>query len=119
MIDHDLAAMFPPYFLTETGDSTFGWVWTAPVPETFSAEMVIGEQGAVLGTLTHEPTPNGSRVFATADGLGVHLTAADKAGLLGRPVMFGLAVEADGLADERFGHLIFSDWAAAPHEGNA
>jgi len=119
MIDHDLAAMFPPYFLSETGPSTFGWVWAAPVPETFAAEMVIGEQGALLGTLTHEPTPNGSRVFATAAGLGVYLAAADKAALLGRPVMFGLSVEADGLADERFGHLIFSDWAATPHEGHA
>jgi hypothetical protein len=119
MIDRDMAVMFPPYFLSETGPSTFGWVWTAPVPETFSAEMVIGEQGALLGTLTHEPTPNGSRVFATADGLGVHLTEADKAGLLGRPVMFGLSLQADGMADERFGYLIFCDWASVPHEGNA
>lgn len=119
MIDREFAEMFPPHFLPETGPSEFGWVWSVLVPEAIHAEMQIGEQGTLLGSLSLDPTPSGSRLIATTDGLFVRLSEADKAGLKGRAVIFGLWVTGGTMTDERFGQIIVSDWAAQPHEGNA
>lgn len=119
MIEREFAEMFPPHFLPESGPSEFGWVWRVSAPEAIHAEMQIGEQGALLGILSLDPTPSGSRLIATTDGLVVHLSETDKASLKGRAVMFGLSVTGGAMTDERFGQIIVSDWAAQPHEGNA
>ena len=119
MIDPEVSAAFPPYFISETGESFFGWVWTAPAGDDLAAQMHLGEQGGLLGSLSLNPTPNGSCLVPTDEGLMVRLTEADKANLKGREVMFGLWVTSDGETAERFGQLIISDWASEPHGGNA
>lgn len=119
MIDREFSERFPPHFLPESGPSEFGWVWCVSAPEAIHAEMQFGEQGALLGSLSLDPTPSGSRLIATTDGLWVHLSEADKAVLRGRSVLFGLWVTGGAMTDERFGQIIVSDWAAQPHEGNA
>lgn len=119
MIDPEISEIFPPYFLPERGESLIAWVWLGPTSGELQAEVHFGEQGRYLGAITLAPTPSGSRIVVSDGALSVIISESDKAALIGRSVMFGLWVEAGARQEERFGSVIVSDWAAAPHEGTA
>lgn len=119
MIDHLFRETFPPVWVKETEATRVVFPWTSgPIPA--DPKLLLVAEGA-QALLTCEPTPGGSHVYPTAEGLIWDLSAEDAASLRDRTVLFGLWIDRPPMHGEpdQAGVLVVSDWAFALAEGTA
>lgn len=121
MIDRTISDLFPPIFIPESVASRVVFPWLGEPNPAASPIVLLVVQGMGCA-FTVNPTPQGSQVLVTDEGVELHLSVPDALIFRGHDTLVGLWLEG-GIIHERepdkTGSLIISDWAFAPAKGSA